>query len=290
MATPNVTCRECEKPMVSARPQGKARHNACIVVKCGTPTGYERGCRCNECRAAKTADMRAYTDRRKAREGVDPTTAWHRKKRGVDPYAIPNCAVCGEAMGILRGSSPVTMHRDCGQTTEGRRLRYLAGAAARTTEGDSPKLNAFRRRMKRAAKGRPATGRVFNQGPCEWCEEPFCAPMGKWCSPGCRASSKRASRHPLTFNPTPRLRREVYARDGWTCGLCHLPIDPTLTWPHQWSASLDHVIPQSHMPIPDHTAQNLRAAHLMCNSMRGDGSNMSADELTSRARTALIAA
>ena len=137
--------------------------------------------------------------------------------------------------------------------------------------------------MEKAAEGKPASKRVFIQGRCSWCEEQFCAPMGKWCSSKCKLAEKNALRHPERFNPTPRLRREVYERDGWLCGLCDLPIDSSLSWPHKWSASLDHIVPQSHMLIPDHSALNLRAVHLQCNSMRGDGSNMSENELRTRA-------
>ena len=188
------------------------------------------------------------------------------------------CAVCGDEVLKRDPSSLVpAMHRAC-------RISPSGQAAKRRALGiESPRMARFRRRMEKAAEVKPASKRVFIQGRCSWCEEQFCAPMGKWCSSKCKLAERRASRRPDQFNPTPRLRREVYERDGWQCGLCALPIDPNLCWPDRWSASLDHVVPQSCMLIPDHSASNLRAVHLQCNSMRGDGSNMSEDELRRRA-------
>ena len=291
MAKPNVTCAGCAKPMVSVRPQGVAKCRQCLAAKHGTRSRYDRGCRCAPCTAAKTVSMREYTAARMARDGVSQYTQYSiRKAEAEGRVYVPEsermvpCAVCGgEVLQRDISSSAPSMHRGCRNSPAGRSVMYSARRAALAVEGRSPKLNRFRRRMERAAEGRPATKRVFIQGRCSWCEEQFCAPMGKWCSPKCKLAEKNALRHPERFNPTPRLRREVYERDGWVCGLCTLPIDRELSWPHKWSASLDHIVPQSHMLIPDHSALNLRAVHLQCNSMRGDGSNMSENELRTRA-------
>lgn len=287
MAKPNVTCADCEKPMVSAREQGEAKCRQCRRPSCGTRGGYDRGCRCAECLSARAAIAREYTRRRTQRDGVSQYAQYAaRKAKAEGREYVPEaqrmvpCAVCSEEVLCRDTSSPVpAMHRACRDSPAGRRIVRLA----RVGEGRSPKLDRFRRKIERAAKGSPASKRVFVQGPCSWCEESFCAPMGKWCSSKCKLAEKAATRHPERFNPTPRLRREVYERDGWVCGLCDLPINRALQWPHKWSASLDHIVPQSRSLFPDHSARNLRAAHLQCNSMRGNGANMSEDELRSRA-------
>lgn len=67
----------------------------------------------------------------------------------------------------------------------------------------------------------------------------------------------------------PTERRALYERDNWTCQLCHEPIDPSAHWNSNYAPSLDHIVPQSHMLIPDHTPSNLRTAHRVCNSRRG---------------------
>lgn len=281
MAKPNVTCATCEKPMVSVRPQGVAKCNPCSSMH-GTQGRYKRGCRCGECRAAATKRVGEWAKVYTEREGVSPwVTGRARKAEAEGREYVPEvqrmvpCAVCGEA--VLKrdySSAAPSMHRACRASLPNWRRR---------PGGVSPARRRFVARAAKAAAGKPASKRVFVQGPCSWCGEPFCSPAGEYCSPTCRVSARESRRHPMKFNPTPRLRREVYERDGWVCGLCDLPIDSSLAWPHKWSASLDHVVPQSHMLIPDHSASNLRAVHLQCNSMRGDGSNMSEDELRRRA-------
>ena len=293
MAKRDLPCCKCGAMMwrsSASAPEGVAQCLSCRRATHGY-RGYKRGCRCAECRAGVAQDSREYTRRRTARDGVSQFTAYAMRRAEAEGRVyVPEsermvpCAVCGVEVLKRDPSSLVpALHRGCRNSPEGRRVAYAARMAALAAEGRSPKLNRFRRKMERAASGSPASKRVFIQGRCSWCEEQFCAPMGKWCSSKCKLAEKNALRHPERFNPTPRLRREVYERDGWVCGLCDLPIDSSLAWPHKWSASLDHVVPQSHMLIPDHSASNLRAVHLQCNSMRGDGSNMSEDELRRRA-------
>lgn len=70
-----------------------------------------------------------------------------------------------------------------------------------------------------------------------------------------------------------RDRLAIYERDGWVCQLCMEPTDRDLmsTDPrNDWAPSLDHIEPQSHALIPDHSPANLRLAHRWCNSVRGD--------------------
>lgn len=59
---------------------------------------------------------------------------------------------------------------------------------------------------------------------------------------------------------------EVFARDGWVCGICTEPIDPERSYPDQRMASLDHVIPLS--KDGEHTWSNVQAAHLDCNKRK----------------------
>ncbi|MGH3584753.1 MAG: HNH endonuclease [Pseudonocardia sp.] len=61
---------------------------------------------------------------------------------------------------------------------------------------------------------------------------------------------------------------DVHARDGWTCQLCRLPIDPSVAWPDSASPSLDHIIPLSRGGA--HAMANVQSAHLGCNSSKGD--------------------
>ena len=61
---------------------------------------------------------------------------------------------------------------------------------------------------------------------------------------------------------------EVFERDGWRCGLCGLPIDPSLSYPHPMMATLDHIIPVSKGGL--HLLDNTQAAHARCNLSKGN--------------------
>ena len=60
----------------------------------------------------------------------------------------------------------------------------------------------------------------------------------------------------------------IFERDGWRCHLCGGRIDRRTKFPHPRSASLDHVVPLARGG--GHSPNNLRCAHLGCNSRKGD--------------------
>jgi 5-methylcytosine-specific restriction endonuclease McrA len=68
----------------------------------------------------------------------------------------------------------------------------------------------------------------------------------------------------------PSLRHQLYERDNWTCQICNKPIDREANRNTNYAPSLDHIVPQSHMLLPDHSPSNLRTVHRLCNSKRGD--------------------
>lgn len=63
--------------------------------------------------------------------------------------------------------------------------------------------------------------------------------------------------------------RRICHRDGWICWICRGPIDPTLHVPDRRAGTADHYVPLS-KGGKDHD-DNLRAAHLSCNSRRCAG-------------------
>lgn len=125
--------------------------------------------------------------------------------------------------------------------------------------------------MSRLPAGHPARqavpkARLWISGPCAWCGAEFTVqgqPAARYCSRKCRARS-----HGKGFHITRRARLAIYARDGATCQLCLEPVDLTLSPGDIWSATLDHIVPQSKGGT--HEPENLRLAHLWCNSVRGD--------------------
>lgn len=64
---------------------------------------------------------------------------------------------------------------------------------------------------------------------------------------------------------------QIFERDSWTCGICRRGIDLLLRWPDPMSRSIDHILPIS-MGGAD-VANNVRASHLRCNVLRGNGTN-----------------
>lgn len=107
---------------------------------------------------------------------------------------------------------------------------------------------------------------------CAWCERTFVhnQPAVRFCGARCSRSYHKARRGRRFVVSTTR-RRRLYERDGWQCQLCLDPVDPDLPVSDPWSATLDHIEPQSHALIPDHSDSNLRLAHRWCNSVRQDG-------------------
>lgn len=113
---------------------------------------------------------------------------------------------------------------------------------------------------------------------CDWCGESFLhdlsvtGSVSVCCSKKCsrKASSARRDIVRGRFGITKVRRMAIYERDGWVCQLCHEPVDRTLHWSDNMAPSLDHIECQSWALIPDHSDENLRLAHRLCNALRGD--------------------
>lgn len=117
--------------------------------------------------------------------------------------------------------------------------------------------------------------KLIVSGPCAWCGGPFTGVAASWetrpiyCSKRCSGNASRARRG--RFVIPRRVRLGICERDGWICQLCGDPVTPDLPPTDIWSATLDHVVCQSWAAgEPDHSPENLRLAHLWCNSVRGD--------------------
>lgn len=121
-----------------------------------------------------------------------------------------------------------------------------------------------------------SSGFVWVVGVCEWCGGSFTRPRVsggmKRCSDRCTRAAGKAKRREARgeFSISPVRRRRLYERDNWTCQLCFEPVDREAHYGGDWAPSLDHIVPQSHTLIPDHSDENLRTAHRWCNAVRGD--------------------
>ena len=160
-----------------------------------------------------------------------------------------------------------------------------ASLAGRSTRAKwcSKRCNDVARGMVRAE---PLAGRE-----CAVCGETFAPamPHSRYCSKECkrrcyvlrprrpyaqrftdaqREKSQRRRARKAGVNLDGKVyRTRIAERDGWVCGICAEPVDPSLAYPDPMSASLDHVIPLSRGG--SHSPANVRLAHLGCNVRRG---------------------
>jgi hypothetical protein len=264
---PRGECSSCGKP-IQWNPKTSAPVDRMMCRPCraaqpkpvphGTRTGYrERKCRCEECRAWARQSMRNYNAQVKARTGATYGARFkaEQRRRERDEREQPEaaCGVCGRP--VVRDNEYFPLHTRCWRKADRRRSR----------------LRAAQRRLDRAARGVPANPRwPFVSGECDWCGEQFTrrgAPSG-YCSKRC---SSKARRNWIGK----RARFALYERDGWTCQICLEAVDPDTT--DEWRPTLDHIVPRSHGGSDD--PSNLRLAHLWCNSVRGDLSHYSDEDL-----------
>jgi 5-methylcytosine-specific restriction endonuclease McrA len=61
---------------------------------------------------------------------------------------------------------------------------------------------------------------------------------------------------------------KILDRDGYMCHICNSEIDKNLNYPNYYSLSFDHVIPLS--KNGEHSMDNIRPSHLICNNRKGD--------------------
>jgi hypothetical protein len=133
------------------------------------------------------------------------------------------------------------------------------------------------------------SGRTWVSGPCAYCGEVFTAQRGgRYCSANCKWSAKfaRSAADRGTFNPTPKQRSRIYVRDAGVCHICGFEVRREWQGFDLLARSLDHITPQSHAVKSDHSDENLRLAHFVCNAIRQD--QQLSTELSSRCRARVL--
>lgn len=81
------------------------------------------------------------------------------------------------------------------------------------------------------------------------------------------AYHRRRAQKKVTTGDRPVLLAEIRERDKNRCHLCSKRVS-VKPYPHPMSASLDHIVPLS--LDGDHVPENVRLAHLRCNSAKGN--------------------
>jgi 5-methylcytosine-specific restriction endonuclease McrA len=127
-------------------------------------------------------------------------------------------------------------------------------------------VNAIRLSM----KGIALACKLEYSGRCQWCGVKFRSAGERL---GCtRVHTRLAKAWILKFRRPPRDLeafdvRELGALDGWRCGVCRKPVDPSFPHRHPLSATIDHIVPLTQDGADEFW--NLQLAHLRCNSMKG---------------------
>lgn len=216
----------------------------------GTDSAYGKrhGCRCTDCKAGNAARARAYAKMAKERDGLSPT----QKAR---PAHRKPCASCGK---MIRGSDSITYCKPCGAT------KYNDRRSAER------KMNQAQARLRKAAKGTRASAKwPWVQGFCARCGDYFLrkGQASPYCSGMCNRGYDKARTRSFISKAG---RLAIYERDKWTCQICGELVSVNVDYLDPRYPTLDHIEPQSHALIPDHSPRNLRLAHRICNALRQD--------------------
>lgn len=192
------------------------------------------------------------------------------------------CVVCGAA--VMKAASNSKSRRPvCSYAcrtelqwgaSRARKALILAPSGACSIERTRPESAPTRRQT-----------RIFVSGECTDCGNYFTRvmPLGGslpyTCSSDCASRITRRRWRELhgRFAVSSKVRRAIYNRDDWTCQICHEPTSREYSPNDEWSPTLDHIIPRSRGGSDDES--NLRTAHAWCNSVRGDETYYTDDDL-----------
>jgi 5-methylcytosine-specific restriction endonuclease McrA len=126
---------------------------------------------------------------------------------------------------------------------------------------------------------RNGTQRPIHKRNCKGCADPFITRRKEqlYCSQECRnwmreqvkrETARRRGESQWSAANRPTWKAKIFYKNQGQCQLCNSPIDLRLKSPDPMSFSIDHIVPVSLGGT--HEQANLQAAHLVCNSRRGN--------------------
>jgi len=269
---PDLPCAVCGRLLwrtSTSAPEGVATCLECRRARIihGYGSGYRKGCRCDVCVQANRASSAAGTARYIALHG-EPPNAKYRRENGRPPQNRKRkpCDWCGAIHALnesgttldAEGMSHAHLLRFHGKPSESRELVHVPRPVPERST--TPPVVPV-----------PSRGGVFIAGHCEWCGERFIGwttkRLVRLCSKRCQSKENRQRSGRFVIQP--RIRLALYERDNWTCQICSRPTSSAWSQGDPWAPTLDHVVPQAATSSPDHSDENLRAAHAICNTYRG---------------------
>lgn len=184
------------------------------------------------------------------------------------------CEVCGEPTGWTKASGKESVtHKACGRAECGTKSSYARGC--RCAECAEAKRVDNREYWRANYSGGRRYGTDSTTRACVVCSAEFKPrTTAITCSPQCRKAHlgrtgdhrSRADLYGVDYERVDRAA--IFERDGWTCRICELAVDPVLKFPDPGSATLDHVVPMSRGG--GHVEANVQLAHFYCNSVKGN--------------------
>lgn len=250
-------CADCRTPVTPSSSSAvvpRCRPCRSALVQHGDLAMYGRGCRCKPCRAAQARSLREY---------------WASR-----PRVERTCVHCGEFFLTRADKSP----RFCSLSCANRARRKVP---SQDLVHVGPVVRPVRSTVAPVTIVRGTewwTG--FISGACAWCGDVFMAATSsfaeKYCSRACSRSAAKARRG-TKFVVAPAVRLRIYERDGWCCQICGESTSREWSTGDPWAPTLDHIVPQA--AGGSHDEANLRLAHAWCNSVRGDLSYYTDEDL-----------
>ena len=174
-------------------------------------------------------------------------------------------------------NQPNSVCRVCGKETDSSRQKYCESCRKQKNRETSRSISAKKKSLKEQT--------------CKECGETFVPEYGNkrrvFCSQSCleryanrkktRGSMNRRARKILEkmYGSVPPIMyqriiaKKVLDRDVWVCGICGKPISKETKFPDMECASVDHIVALASGGA--YTYDNVQAAHLSCNSLKGSG-------------------
>lgn len=265
---PDVTaaCAVCGQMFVKRKAHAKYCSPQC--GREGAPSAARVSVTCSVCNAPMTQRSR-YVGMRPAICSMECQTEAKRQRNARSRSELPEDHPARWILGQL--SSPLRYYQcaDCGSP---------ACYDARFEQAS--RCTSCRQEKKRQDKRRRLDGdrSRFISGVCTRCGQSFVADRatgasvqagGPYCSYKCKTRSSSSRRRARKANATIERVDEayVYMRDSYTCQICHKRLAMSRSVPHPKAPTIDHIIPL--VAGGDHSHANVRAAHFICNSLKG---------------------
>lgn len=206
-----------------------------------------------------------------------------------------NCLVCGKSFNEIK-SGPGYCSKKCKKESLELEVKcvecgnkFVAGGGVKYCSDECKRARNRREyRKKKMAAGR--NGGRIEKIICRHCGKEFTKKIynavPQFCSSRCAKrqwiedNPEKAARNKARQRHTRRAAKynngpmddinpaDVFEFDGWVCGICGKKVNKDLSFPHPYSASLDHIVPLSKGGT--HTYSNVQLAHFICNSKKRD--------------------